>query len=40
MKREITTVLGATKVDVSASVTARDGRVLVDRHIQVGYVDS
>lgn len=34
MKREVTTVLGATKVDVSASVTARDGRALVDSRIQ------
>ena len=34
MKREITTVLGATKVDVSASVTAVDGRALVDGRIQ------
>jgi len=34
MKREITTVLGATKVDVSASVTARDGRALLDSRIQ------
>jgi len=32
-KRELTTVLGATKVDVSASVTARDGRVLLDQKI-------
>jgi len=30
MKREITTVLGATKVDVSASVTARDGRMVLN----------
>ena len=34
MKREVTTVLGATKLDVSASVTARDGRALLDGHIQ------
>ena len=34
MKREITTVLGATKVDVGASVTARDGRTLLDTRIQ------
>jgi hypothetical protein len=34
MKREITTVLGATTVDVSASVTARDGRTLLDSRIQ------
>ena len=32
-KRELTTVLGATKVDVIASVTARDGRVLMDQKI-------
>src|SRR5580658_7063430 len=30
-KRELTTVFGATKVDVAASVTARDGRVLMDQ---------
>ena len=30
MKREVTAVLGATTVDVSASVTARDGRTLLD----------
>jgi len=34
MKREMTTVLGATKVDVSASVTDREGRVLLDRRVQ------
>ena len=34
VEREVTTVLGATKVDVSASVTARDGRALVDSRIQ------
>lgn len=34
MQREITTVLGATKVDVSASVTDRDGRVLMTRRVQ------
>lgn len=32
-KRELTTVLGATKVDVTASVTSRDGRVLLDQKI-------
>jgi hypothetical protein len=32
-KRELTTVLGATKVDVTASVTSRDGRVLLDHKI-------
>jgi hypothetical protein len=34
MKREMTVVLGATKVDVSASVTARDGRALMGSRIQ------
>jgi hypothetical protein len=32
-KRELTTVLGATKVDVTASVTARDGHSLMDQKI-------
>jgi len=32
-KRELTTVMGATKVDVTSSVTARDGRVLMDQKI-------
>lgn len=32
-KRELTTVFGATKVDVDASVTGRDGRVLMDQKI-------
>ncbi|MGA2880671.1 MAG: hypothetical protein ABSG13_17125 [Bryobacteraceae bacterium] len=32
-KRELTTVFGATKVDVTASVTARDGRSLMDHKI-------
>ena len=32
-KRELVTVLGATKVDVTASVTARDGRSLMDQKI-------
>lgn len=31
--RELTTVFGATKVDVQASVTARDGHVLTDQKI-------
>ena len=34
LEREVTTVLGATKVDVRASLTARDGRELLDRHLQ------
>jgi hypothetical protein len=34
MEREITTVLGATTIDVSAVVTARDERTLLDSHIQ------
>jgi hypothetical protein len=33
MKREVTAVLGATTVDVSASVTASDGRTLLDSSI-------
>ncbi len=32
-KRELTTVFGATQVDVTASVTARDGHVLMDQKI-------
>jgi hypothetical protein len=32
-KRELTTVFGATQVDVAASVTARDGHVLMDQKI-------
>jgi hypothetical protein len=32
-KRELTTVFGATKVDVTASVTARDGHALMDQKI-------
>jgi len=32
-KRELTTVFGATKVDVTASVTARDGHVIMDQKI-------
>jgi len=32
-KRELTTVFGATKVDVAASVTARDGHSLMDQKI-------
>ena len=31
--RELVTVVGATKVDVTASVTARDGRSLMDQKI-------
>jgi hypothetical protein len=39
MKREVTAVLGATTVDVSASVTASDGRTLLDSRIhgKVGF---
>ena len=33
-KREVTTVAGATKIDVNATVTARDGHVLMDQNIQ------
>jgi hypothetical protein len=33
MKREVTAVVGATTVDVSASVTAMDGRTLLDSRI-------
>jgi hypothetical protein len=33
MKRELTTVFGATSVDVSATVTARDGHTLMDHKI-------
>ena len=32
-KRELVTVLGATKIDVSTSVTARDGHSLMDQKI-------
>jgi len=32
-KREVTTVLGATSVDVTASVTARDGHDLISKKI-------
>jgi hypothetical protein len=32
-KRELVTVLGATKVDITASVIARDGRSLMDQKI-------
>ena len=32
-KRQLTTVLGATTVDVQASVTARDGRTLMDKKV-------
>jgi len=34
MKREMTTVLGATRIDVSATVSTRDGRVLLEKNIQ------
>jgi hypothetical protein len=34
MQREITTVLGATKVAVNATATNRDGRVLLARRVQ------
>ena len=34
MEREITIVSGATKVDVSASVTARDGRTVLDDTVE------
>jgi hypothetical protein len=33
MKREITTVLGATKVDLAATLTAHDGKTLLDRKV-------
>ena len=33
MKREVTAVLGVTTVEVSASVTASDGRTLLDSRI-------
>jgi hypothetical protein len=32
-ERELVTVLGATKVDIATSVTARDGRSLMDQKI-------
>jgi hypothetical protein len=32
-KRELVTVAGSTKVDVTASITARDGRSLMDQQI-------
>ena len=32
-KREVTTVSGATKVDVSATVVAKDGRVLLEQNL-------
>jgi len=34
MRREVTAVLGATTVEVNASLTARDGRTLLDSRIQ------
>ena len=33
-KREVTTVAGATKIDVNATLAARDGHVLLDQSIQ------
>ena len=33
MKREITTVLGHTKVDLAATLTAHDGKTLLDRKV-------
>jgi hypothetical protein len=33
-KRELTTVLGATKIDIGTTVTARDGRTIWDKKIQ------
>jgi hypothetical protein len=33
MERELTTVLGATSMNVTATVTNRDGRVLLDRQV-------
>jgi hypothetical protein len=33
LKRELTTVLGATKLDVDAAVTNRDGHLLLDGHV-------
>jgi len=32
-KREVTTVTGATKVDVSVTVVAKDGRVLLEQNL-------
>jgi hypothetical protein len=32
-KRELVTVLGATKVDITTSITARDGRSLMNQQI-------
>ena len=34
LKREMTTVLGATRIDVSANVSTRDGHVLLEKNIQ------
>ena len=33
-KREVTTVAGATKIDVNTTVAARDGQVLLDKNIE------
>jgi hypothetical protein len=33
-KREVTTVAGATKIDVNTTVTAHDGQVLLDKNIE------
>ena len=33
-KREVTTVAGATKIDVNATVAGRDGQVLLDKNIE------
>jgi hypothetical protein len=32
-ERELTTVLGATKIDIDTSVTAKDGRTLVEKSV-------
>ena len=32
-KRELTTVLGASRVDITASVTARDGKELMSQKV-------
>ena len=34
LERELTTLLGATKVDVTASVTGRDGKALLERNVE------
>jgi hypothetical protein len=33
MKREVTTVVGATKLDVGVTVTARDAKTLLDQKV-------